>query len=165
MDIYLDKQKITDMKLDSKNIDNFVNEFNADPSQYLDLFLNNNDNEIDINTVLQPQFISADWYKNSDGKLILRFILCLKNGYYFTKSNLTKSLDDYHQFYNQYEIDVDDLLADDQILIGGHKIDKSLFYGLIGGGIGLIIVVVIVTWTLYVYIHNKKRLERSRKED
>ncbi len=165
VDIYLDKQKITDMKLDSKNIDNFVNEFNADPSQYLDLFLNNNDNEIDINTVLQPQFISVDWYKNSDGKLILRFILCLKNGYYFTKSNLTKSLDDYHQFYNQYEIDVDNLLADDQLVIGGHKIDKSLFYGLIGGGIGLIIVVVIVTWTLYVYIHNKKRLERSRKED
>ena len=165
VDIYLDKQKITDMKLDSKNIDNFVNEFNADPSQYLDLFLNNNDNEIDINTVLQPQFISADWYKNSDGKLILRFILCLKNGYYFTKSNLTKSLDDYHQFYNQYEIDVDNLVADDQLVIGGHKIDKSLFYGLIGGGIGLIIVVVIVTWTLYVYIHNKKRLERSRKED
>lgn len=162
--IYLDKEKITKLKLSAKNLDSFVNDFNTNNSNYLDLFLNNYTNDMDISKVIQPEYITADWYKNENGKAILRFTVCLKNGYYFAKSNLKDNSGNYHQFYNQYEINVDDLVNDDQVVIGGHKVDKNLVIGLsVGGGI-LLIAIIITVWSLYVHFHNKHRLERSREE-
>ncbi len=162
--IYLDKEKITKLKLSAKNLDSFVNDFNTNNSNYLDLFLNNYTNDMDISKVIQPEYITADWYKNENGKAILRFTVCLKNGYYFAKSNLKDNSGNYHQFYNQYEINVDDLVNDDQVVIGGHKVDKNLVIGLsVGGGI-LLIAIIITVWSLYAYFNNKRRLERSREE-
>lgn len=161
--LYLDKEKITKLKLNENNLDNFVNSFNEDNTPYLDLFLNNHSTNIDVKSILQAEHIYADWYKNENGKSILRFTVCLKNGYYFSNNNLTKS-HSYSKFYNQYEINVDSLLNNDQLLIGGKKVDKSLVIGLgVGGGI-LLIATIITVWSLIVHFNNKRRLERSRGE-
>ncbi len=165
-DLYLNTELIKNYKLNSKNIDDFCDKFNENHDDYDQIFLDNLKKDNPIFKQIQPEYLKADWYINLEGKTILRFTVCMNDGYYFFRNNVRENSDpNYYQFYNQYEINVDDLVADDQLVVFGHKVDKGLIIGLsVGGGI-LLIGVIITVWSLYVYFHNKRRLERSRKED